>query len=433
VKVQPKDYLNKVEGTLQKHRKTAKIPGFREGFVPMSFIKKQYGKSVLFDEVSKMVSESINKYIAEQKVDLLGNPMPREEDGFSGDFDNPSDFEFTYEIGLSPKIDISISKKNKFTYKVVNIDSELIKKQSEDIRRRYGKLESADVVSDNDLVLGKFVELNKDNSIKEGGVEHTASVSLEFLDNDKVRKQFNGKKVGDELNVNPDNLSKGPKDKAAMLGLKEEELDSVGKKFSFTISEIKSMKFAELNEDLFSKLYPDNSVKDENSFTERIKSDLDAMFSKDSDRLLHKVVFDDLMKKVKVNFPEKFLKRWIKQVNEKPLTDEVLEKEFEGYLKMLKWQLIEKAIFDAHDIQIDQSELIEYTKSLLIQNYNNYGAPLPDEKELTENAIKFLQDKKQVDSIIGRLAEDKLIELCKKEATLKSKKIQYDEFVKEFK
>ena len=204
-------------------------------------------------------------------------------------------------------------------------------------------------------------------------------------------------------------------------------------KFSFTISEIKSMKFAELNQELFTKLYPDNSVTDEESFNNRIKSDLETMFSKDSDRLLHKVVFEDLMKKVKVNFPEDFLKRWIKQVNEKPITDEVLEKEFEGYLKMLKWQLIEKAVFEAHDIKIEQSELLEFTKGLLIQNYNNYGAPLPDEKELTENAVKFLQDKKQVDSIIGRLAEDKLIELCKNEATLKSKKIQYDDFIKEFK
>ena len=433
VRVKPEDYQNKVEGTLQKHRKNAKIPGFRQGHVPMSFIKKQYGKSVLFDEVSKMVSESINKYIAEQKVDLLGNPMPVEGDGFSGDFDNPSDFEFTYEIGLPPKIELSISKKNKFTYKEVEIDDKLIAKQSEDIRRRYGKLESAELVSDKDLVLGKFVELNKDGSEKEGGVIHSASVSLEFLDSEKVRKQFNGKKIGDTLKVNPDDLSKGSKDKAAMLGVKEEELQNVGNKFSFTISEIKSMKFAELNEELFTKLYPDNSVTDEESFNNRIKSDLETMFSKDSDRLLHKVVFEDLMKKVKVNFPEDFLKRWIKQVNEKPITDEVLEKEFEGYLKMLKWQLIEKAVFEAHDIKIEQSELLEFTKGLLIQNYNNYGAPLPDEKELTENAVKFLQDKKQVDSIIGRLAEDKLIELCKKEATLKSKKIQYDDFIKEFK
>ena len=432
VKVVPADYKSKVETKLENHRKQANIPGFRKGFVPMSLIKKQYGTSVLFDEVSKMVSEAINKYITTEKVDILGNPMPKDGDGFEGDFSNPSDFLFTYEIGLPPKIDVSISKKNKFPYKEVEIDAALIQKQSEDIRRRYGKLESAELVGENDMVLGRFVELNSDKSVKEGGVDHSATVSLEFLDSDKVRKKFVGKKVGDVLNVNPDDLSKGPKDKAAMLGVKEAELDGIGKKFTFTITEIKCMNFAELNEELFLKLYPDNSVKDEKTFNDRIKSDLEQMFSKDSDRLLHKVVFDELMKKIKVSFPEAFLKRWIKQVNEKPLTDEVLEKEFDGYLKMLKWQLIEKAIFESHDVQIDQKELVDYTKSLLIQNYSNYGAPVPDEEELDKNARKFLQDKKQVDSIIGRLAEDKLIELCKNTATLKPKKVKYDDFVKEF-
>ena len=429
VKVSPEDYQPKVSETLSKYRKTANIPGFRPGHAPMGMIQKQYGKSVLFDEVSKMVTDAINNYIYEEKLNLLGNPIPVEENGFNGDFSNPTDFEFIYEIGFPPSIEVAINKKDSFDFEKVDVNHELINKQAEDIRRRYGKLVSTDEVQEKDLILGRFVELNDDKSMKEGGIDHTSSISLEFLDSDEVRKLFVGKKVGDSIELNPDDVSKGPKDKAAMLGVKEDALENVGSLFSYTINEVKAMELAELNSDLFLKLYPDATVTNEEEFVARIKSDLEKMFEQDSDKKLYRTIYDSLMEKVNADFPDDFLKRWIKQVNDKPVTDEQIEAEYEGYRNMLKWQLIEKTLFDKHNLVIDQTELVNFTKHLLRTNYANYGIFEVDEEELTQSAMKFLQDKKQTDSIISRLAEDKLINLFKTEATLKEKLVSYDEFI----
>jgi trigger factor len=429
VKVSPEDYQPKVSETLSKYRKTANIPGFRPGHAPMGMIQKQYGKSVLFDEVSKMVTDAINNYIYEEKLNLLGNPIPVEENGFNGDFSNPTDFEFIYEIGFPPSIEVAISKKDSFDFEKVDVNQELINKQAEDIRRRYGKLVSTDEVQEKDLILGRFVELNDDKSVKEGGIDHTSSISLEFLDSDDVRHLFVGKKVGDSIELNPDDVSKGPKDKAAMLGVKEDALENVGSLFSYTINEVKAMELAELNSDLFLKLYPDATVTNEEEFVARIKSDLEKMFEQDSDKKLYRTIYDSLMEKVNADFPDDFLKRWIKQVNDKPVTDEQIEAEYEGYRNMLKWQLIEKTLFDKHNLVIDQTELVNFTKHLLRTNYANYGIFEVDEEELTQSAMKFLQDKKQTDSIISRLAEDKLINLFKTEATLKEKLVSYEEFI----
>jgi trigger factor len=429
VKVSPEDYQPKVSETLSKYRKTANIPGFRPGHAPMGMIQKQYGKSVLFDEVSKMVTDAINNYIYEEKLNLLGNPIPVEENGFNGDFSNPTDFEFIYEIGFPPSIEVAISKKDSFDFEKVDVNQELINKQAEDIRRRYGKLVSTDEVQEKDLILGRFVELNDDKSVKEGGIDHTSSISLEFLDSEDVRKLFVGKKVGDSIELNPDDVSKGPKDKAAMLGVKEDALENVSSLFSYTINEVKAMELAELNSDLFLKLYPDATVTNEEEFVARIKSDLEKMFEQDSDKKLYRTIYDSLMEKVNADFPDDFLKRWIKQVNDKPVTDEQIEAEYEGYRNMLKWQLIEKTLFDKHNLVIDQTELVNFTKHLLRTNYANYGIFEVDEEELMQSAMKFLQDKKQTDSIISRLAEDKLINLFKTEATLKEKLVSYDEFI----
>lgn len=429
VKVTPEDYQSKVSETLSKYRKTAKIPGFRPGHAPMGMIQKQYGKSVLFDEVSKMVTDAINNYISEEKLNLLGNPIPVEENGFSGDFSNPTDFEFVYEIGFPPQIDVAITKKDSFDFEKVDVNQDLINKQAEDIRRRYGKLVSSDEVKEKDLILGRFVELNDDKSVKEGGIDHTSSISLEFLDSNDARQMFVGKKVGDSIELNPDDVSKGPKDKAAMLGVKEDELENIGSLFSYTINEIKSMELADLNEELFLKLYPDATVTNEDEFLARIKSDLEKMFEQDSDKKLYRTIYDSLMEKVNADFPDDFLKRWIKQVNDKPVTDEQIESEYDGYRNMLKWQLIEKTLFDKHNLVIDQMELVNFTKHLLRTNYSNYGIFEVDEEELTQSAMKFLQDKKQTDAIISRLAEDKLINLFKTEASLKDKVVSYEDFV----
>lgn len=429
VQVKPEDYQDKVKETLKNHRKKVNLPGFRPGMVPMGLIQKQYGSSVLAEELNRVVNASLQSYLSENKVEILGNPIPKQDHEVEGDFKNPSEFTFAYEIGLAPTVDVKLSSKSKYDYLKVKVDDTLVDKQIEDLRRRYGKLTTSDKVADSDLVMAQFVELNDDDSIKEGGILHSSTVSMEFISNDKVKKDLKGKEVGYKTIVNPTDVSRGGKDTAAMLGVKEEELEGLSDKFQLMITEIKGMELAELNEELFDKLFGPGAVKNEKDMRERVVSDLAGMFINDSDRLLTQSIYKDLLEKTKVELPDAFLKRWIKISNEKDVTVEQIEADYENYSKSLKWQLIQGNIFKANDIKLEDEEVIEYTKGLLASNYAQYGMPAPEDAELTKSAMEVLQNREEANRVYEMLAERKLTHYFKETVSLKDKEISYDEFV----
>ncbi len=426
VEITAADYQNKVKAALDKYRKTAKIPGFRPGHVPAGLIQKQYGKSVLLEELNKITNDAIYRYVLDEKLELLGNPLPI-ENGVEGSFDAPQDFTFSYEIGYSPAFELPISAKTKMEYNTVKIDKKLLDKQTEDLRRRYGKLISSAEVSDKDMVMGKFEELDA-NGVKEGGISHSTTISMEFLENKKGSKLLIGKKINDAFELDLTLVSKGPEDAAAMLGIAPEAYAELDAKFQFTVNDIKRMEMAELNEELFQKLFGDE-VKTEAEMNQRIEADLARMFEEDADRLFTKKVFDMLLSETKMSFPEAFLKRWIKSSSEKPVSDEDLEREFDAYLNSLKWQLIQTKIFKDNNIQLTNEEVINFTKSLVIGNYAQYGLPAPDDAELTETAQRLLQNKEQANGIYDRLAEGKLTAYFKSIVSMSKKELAYDDFV----
>lgn len=428
VQIAPADYQNKVATALEKYRKQAKIPGFRPGKVPMGMIQKQYGKALLAEELNKMVSDSLYKYVNENNIEILGNPIPKEDVEVVGDFNNPGDFEFTYEIGLSPQINVNLDKE-KFDYVKVKIDADLVEKQLDDLRRRYGKLVASEKVGESDMILAQFVELNDDDSIKAGGIMHSSTISMEFVEDKATKKELTGKAIGDKVVVDPAKVSRGGKDTAAMLGISEEQLESVSPKFQMTINEIRHMELAELNEELYAKLFADGSVNTEAELKERIAKDLEQMFANDSDRLLTRFVYDHLLEKTDVQLPTDFLKRWIQLSNEKPISMEEIEAQFEGYEKGMKWQLIQGHIFKSNNLKVEQPEVIEFTKGLLVNQYAQYGIPAPEEKELTASAIQVLQNKEESSRVYDMLAETKLTQYFKNTVKLKDKEVSYDEFV----
>ncbi|MCO5260189.1 MAG: trigger factor [Crocinitomicaceae bacterium] len=429
VEIETADYDATVKKELEKYRKTAKIPGFRPGNVPASLIKKQYGKGVLAEEINKLVNKALYDYIQENKISILGNPIPKEGVDDKGDFDNPSTFEFSYEIGLTPVIDVKLSAKDKFDYNKVKVDDELIGKQISDLRRRYGKLSSAEKSEDTDMILGLFVELNDDESVKEGGVMHSSTISVEFVEDKATKKALKGLSVGDKVVVDPAKVSRGENDMATMLGVTADKVNDLSKKFQFTVNEIKRIELAELNEELFTKLFGPGVVTDEKGLKERIAEDLKNMFVNDSDRLLTKSVYEDLMKKTKVELPNEFLKRWIKLSNEKPISDEQIAAEYDSYTEGLKWQLIQGEIFKANEIKLDQEEVVNFTKGLLVNNYAQYGIPAPEDDELTKSAMQVLQNKEEVNRIYDMLAESKLTNYFKSTVKLNEKEVSYDDFV----
>lgn len=429
VEVAPADYQDKVKDTLNKYRKTAKIPGFRPGHVPFGMIQKQYGKAVLSEELNKIVNENLQKFIQDNDIQILGNPIPEADGSFDGDFDHPGSFGFTFDIGLTPEVKVNLSSKNKYDFLKVKVDKKLIDQQIDDLRRRYGKLVSGDTVGEKDMVLVQFVELNDDESIKEGGILHSSTVSVEFVEDAAAKKALIGKKVGDKLTVNPRAVSRGGKDTAAMLGIKEADLDTISSKFQMTINDVKVMELAELNTDLFDKLFGKDSVSTEAELRERVKSDLEGMFVNDSDRIFVRDVYEDLMKTVKVELPDSFLKRWIKMSNEKEISESQIEAEYDGYAKGLKWQLIQGAIFKDNNIKLESDEVVNFTKGLIVSNYAQYGMPAPEDKELTASAFQILQNKEEANRIYDMMAEQKLISYFKATVKLNEKEISYDDFL----
>jgi trigger factor len=428
VQISPEDYHANVKTALEKYRKTAKIPGFRPGNVPFGLIQKQYGKSVLAEEINKLTNNGLYNYITENKLDVLGNPIPKADTSAIGDFDKPADFEFSFEIGLAPSFELGIAGK-KFNYPSVKIDGALINKQIEDLQRRYGKLTSVETVGEKDMVLGKFEEVSETGAIKEGGISHSTTISLEFLAKKEASELLKGKKVAESFELDPSLVAKDEADKAALLGLKIEDLANLNAKFQFTISDIKQMEMAELNEELFAKLFMDGEVTTIEQLKARIADDLSKMFSEDSDRILTRDVYNYLLEETKMEFPTAFLKRWIKSSSEKPVTDEDIENEFDAYLKSLKWQLIQSKIFTENNLKLTNEEVIQHTKGLLIGNYAQYGIPAPDDAELTETAQRLLKNKEQANGIYDRLAEQKLTSYFKTAVALTNKEVSYDEFV----
>jgi trigger factor len=426
VEIAAADYQHKVKAALDKHRKTAKIPGFRPGHIPAGLIQKQYGKSVLLEELNKITNDALYRYVIDEKLELLGNPLPI-ENGVQGRFDAPQDFTFSYEIGYSPAFELPISAKTKMEYNTVKIDKKLIDKQTEDLRRRYGKLISSAEVSDKDMVMGKFEELDADG-VKEGGIHHATTISIEFLDHKKGIDLLVGKKINDTFELDLTLVSKGPEDAAAMLGISAEAYAELSSTFQFTVNDIKRMEMADLNEELFQKLFGDE-VKTEAEMNQRIEADLARMFEEDADRLFTKKVFDMLLAETKMTFPEAFLKRWIKSSTEKSVSEEDLEREFDAYLNSLKWQLIQTKIFKDNNIQLTNEEVINFTKSLVIGNYAQYGLPAPDDAELMETAQRLLQNKEQANGIYDRLAEGKLTAYFKSTVAMTKKELAYDDFV----
>lgn len=433
VEISAADYSQKVKSTLEKHRKTANIPGFRPGHTPAGIIEKRYGKAVLAEELNKLANEAVYNFIRENNLDILGNPIPSDTHAMEGSFEKPDAFKFTFEIGMSPSFEYQSVLKKGIEYNTVRVDEKLVSQQIEDIQRRYGKMMSADESGAKDLIVGTFTELSEDGTIKEGGISHSTTLSIEFIENSEAKNLLIGKKKDDTFKLDPSIVSKDDADKASLLGLTPETLPSSDVAFEFKITDIKRMELAELNAELFGKLFQDGDITDEAGLRARVTKDLEHMFERDADRLMTRKVYDLLISEVQITFPEAFLKRWIKLSATSPITDEDIEKEFEAYLKSLKWQLIQTKIFKDSDTKLVYEEVLAFTKGLIISNYAQYGLPAPEDAELEASARELLTKKDQANSIYDQLAEEKLTQYFKANASLKMKPLSYDDFLAEMK
>ncbi|MBK7182463.1 MAG: trigger factor [Bacteroidetes bacterium] len=425
VKVVAEDYLPKVEGALKTYQKKANIPGFRPGKVPTGMIKKMYGKSIMVDEINKLLNDSLYNYINENKLDVLGNPLPKTDTDV--DFDNQKDFEFIYEMGLAPKFNLELSAKDKFTYTTVKIDDDLVNKYTTDIAKRYGKVEQVEVSAEGDLLNGDFVELDANGEILAGGIFKTSSVFTDRL-KDETKKAFIGLKKDDKVVVDAQKISENATDLAAMLGVDKAVAETLTSKFQFTVKGISRLAASEINQEMFDKIYGPGAVNSEEEFKAKIREELGAMFVNDSERKFYNDVVDYLMNKVNFNLPTEFLKRWIVAVNEKPVTLDQVDAEFDNYAKGLKWQLIENKIIKENNIAVTNEEVIEHTKNLILQQFGKMAQSPMSDADLEDTAKRVLANQEEAKKLYEQVYGQKVMTLFKTTFTLENKEVAYDDF-----
>jgi trigger factor len=428
IKLTPADYQAEYDAALKSARKSIDMPGFRAGQVPMGLIKKKYGPSVLAEQLNKVLSSTIDKHVKENNLNLLGQPLPVEKETPDGDFVNPGDFEFEYEMGLSPEFDLKLDKFS-VPYHKIKIDNKLVEKQIEEMSKRYGRLTEPAESGEADMLMTTLIELDESGEIKAGGIMSDATVAIEFVEDKKTKKSLVGVKKNDEVVVDPHKISKGHDDLARMLNSTHEAVHHIHTNFKLRVNDVKRMIPSDLNQELFDKVFGADAVKDEKEFRERVAADMTKHFSGDQDWLFKRDASTALVDKTKMDLPDTFLKKWIHASNEQEISEEDLEREYPAYSKGLKWQLISARILDEYGIKVESDEVMAHAKQNIANQFAQYGMPLPDE-ELEKYAANMLQNQDEVRKIFEGLYEDKVIAKCKEEMKVKEKEVSYDDFVK---
>lgn len=429
VSLSKEDYHPQFETSVKNYAKKVNLKGFRPGHAPVSMVKKMYGKSLLADEVNRILNDALHKFISENNLEILGNPMPKQEDE-TIDWDNPGTMNFSYELGLAPNFSIDFSKIS-FPFFNVKVDDELVTKQIDDLSRRYGKLVSAEVSGKSDMIFGKFEELDGNGNVVEGGITHeNSSIAIEQLHDDKLREKLSGLKVGDKVDLNPRKVSHSKADMAAMLGIKPEQVDAVKNEFRFTVSEIKRIEPADLNQEFFDKMFGEGQINSIEDMKVRVANDLKSMFANDSDKVFDRDVIEHLLNSIEMKLPDNFIKRWIQATNEKPVTDEQIERDYPSYARGLRWQLIENKIIKDNDIKVDHAEALDFTKGYLAGQYQRYGLAAPADEELTQSAMRILTNKDENKRIYEDLYGRKVMSVVKAAIKLDHKEVTLEEFRK---
>ncbi|MBK6341371.1 MAG: trigger factor [Flavobacteriales bacterium] len=428
VKLSPDDYAPGVEKALKEQRKQAVLPGFRPGQVPMSLIKKRVGKALLVNEVERLIDENLRNYIQSNGLRVLGQPLPKNEGDEGNDWDNPTEFEFAYEMGLAPNFEVELDKV-KVEMPVVDVNEELVSKEVDDMKRRFGKLESADVSSEKDMLLGDMIELNADGTIKEGGIMHRATISLEFLEDAATKAALAGKAVGDEVVVDPHKVSRDHDDLARMLGVDHERVHHLEGNFNFRIAEIKRMLPAELNQELFDRIYGEGAVADEAGFRAKVKEGMEAMFLRDSERIYRRLVLKALHEQARIDLPDGFLKRWIKETSEKPTTAEKVEEGYPGYAEGLKRKLVEDRVIEKYGLEAKGEEMDAFAKRYITDQFMQYGMPAPDDERLQQMAARMLGDREQLQRMRDSIVQQKLTVHFTTLLEPKKRRVSLDEFI----
>ena len=430
ITVEEADYQASVEKTLKDYRKKANYPGFRPGMVPMGLIKKQFGASAKMDAINKLIGEQIYKYMQDNKIQMLGEPLPSEKQE-AQDLEKPAPYTFGFDIAVAPEFKIELNGHNKIDHYTITVDDALIDRQVDMFASRSGSYEKAESYEDNDMLKGDLRELDEQGNTKEGGVTvEAASIMPNYIKNEAQKALFNGAKLGDIITINPSEAYESEAEIASLLKVERDRVKDFKGNFSYQITDIQRYKKHPVDQELFDQMFGKDTVKDEKAFREKIAEGLKAQLAVDAD---YKFILDVRAyceKKVgKLQFPDALLKR-IMLNNNKDKGEEFVEKNYEQSVKELTWHLIKEQLVAANQIKVDDADVLNAAKETARVQFAQYGMNnVPD--EYVENYAKeILKKRENVDGLVDRAVDIKLTDALKKVVKLNEKEISLDDFNK---
>ncbi|MBD0824572.1 MULTISPECIES: trigger factor [Aestuariibaculum] len=423
VDIAKEDYSDKVEKILSDYRKTANIPGFRKGHVPMGMVKKQYGKAVLVDEVNKLLQDALNKYLTEEKLDVLGQPLPKQQDNIDWDADT---FSFEFELGLAPEFEVNVASKEPIVKYNIIADDKMLDEQVANIQKQYGKL-----VSQNEVVADSEITGVYRNEERE--IENKVSLTLDKFAGDATEKLFLGAKAGDVITLQTKGLFDDEHELMHALKLGHDEVHGLDIEVTFTIEEINTRELAELDQELFDKLFGKDVVKSVTELKEKIKEDAEKQFAQQADQKLLNDVTEYLVANTQFDLPAEFLQKWIQQTSneEQSLDNDQAKEEYEKSEKGIRYQLIESKLIVDNDIKVTMDDIKNHAKEMIKGQMAQFGQMNPSDKELDDIAARVLSNQDEARRISEQLISQKLLELYKEKANIEVKELSYEDFVKE--
>ena len=420
VVVNEQDYGEAVEKMLREYKRKANIPGFRPGMVPMGVVRKMYGKGAVAEQAYKIASNSVFEYLQKEGIDYVGDVIPSDEQG-DFDFENNTEHEFMFEIGEAPKIEVELSKDDKLTYNKIKVDAQMIEGYKDNYLRRYGRLVDVEAVAKDEALT---VALDNGEIAVDDAYVGLISMS------DEERAAFLGKKVGDKMEVDVNELYKSASQRASILKVKEEELESINPKFTLEIKQIRQFANPELNEEFFKMAFPAGNITSEEELDKFLTSEIETELGREADFLFTIRVRNFLMEKLALQMPADFLKRWLYVINEGKFTKEDIEKDFDAFLKMFTWNYIQKHFIQTYELRVSDEEAQAEAKEFAKAQFAQYGMPSAPEEMIENFSKQILENKEQGQKIYEKLYEAKVVEYVKSQIKVSNKSVSAEEFAK---
>ncbi len=430
--IEKADYAEKVDKTLRDYRKKANIPGFRPGMVPVGLVKKMYGKAVLAEEINKLVSDNLYKFIQENNLNILGEPLPNETDQKTIDFDTQEDFEFSFDLGIAPEFEVTLNKKDKVKFYDIAVSDEMIDNQVKSYTGRYGKYVQEEVVEEKDMIKGELLEM-AGGKVNESGIKvQDATLTAAYMKDDAQKALFVGAKKGDVIVFNPAKAFENESEISSLLKISKDEAKTIESDFQIKIDSITRYHESEINQELFDKVYGEGVVASEEEFRAKIKenikenlaSDSEYKFGVDAQEMLV-AKFNDLV------FPDAFLKRWVLATNDN-ITPETLEEDYPKMIADLKWHLIKDKLAKSNDVKVETADVEDFAKKMAKAQFAQYGMIGIDDEIIANYAKDMMKKEDTVKNIVERVVEQKVFTAVKDAVKLDTKEITIEEFNKMF-